>query len=240
MRDAALLVDPTIVAGTWYRHIRHIEGAPTDPLWRAPSRDGAARWQRDRIVRALYLADSVETMWAEWYRHLAEAALEPSDALPREVWGFEIALPGAANLSTPQRIRRTGLPWPIRPVRKTWPACQDVGHRLHAAGYSGLLTISAARSGRLAAIPSASSGAMTPPNRHGSYRPNWSRFNVLRRHRHEGSPHSCRSVCAECTQTQITFVAAGPHVPGLEKRAIYSGRSRNALAWAGGTTVKWR
>lgn len=147
MRDAALLVDPTIVAGTWYRHIRHIEGAPTDPLWRAPSRDGAARWQRDRIVRALYLADSVETMWAEWYRHLAEAALEPSDALPREVWAFEIALPGAANLSTPQRIRRTGLPWPTRPVRKTWPACQDVGHRLHAAGYSGLLTISAARSG---------------------------------------------------------------------------------------------
>ena len=99
------------------------------------------------LVQALYLADSVETMWAEWYRRLAEAALEPSDALPREVWAFEIALPGAANLSTPQRIRRTGLPWPIRPVRKTWPACQDVGHRLHAAGYSGLLTISAARSG---------------------------------------------------------------------------------------------
>ena len=90
---------------------------------------------------------SVETMWAEWYRHLAEAALEPSDALPREVWEFEIALPGIANLSTPQRIRRTGLPWPIRPVRQTWPGCQDVGHSLHAAGYSGLLTISAARSG---------------------------------------------------------------------------------------------
>ena len=97
------MVDPTTVAGTWYRHIRHIEGAPTDPLWRARSRDGAARWQRDRIVPALCLADSIETMWAEWYRHLAEAALEPSDALPREVWAFEIALPGAANLSTPQR-----------------------------------------------------------------------------------------------------------------------------------------
>ena len=24
------------------------------------------------LVQALYLADSVETMWAEWYRHLAE------------------------------------------------------------------------------------------------------------------------------------------------------------------------
>lgn len=147
MRDPAPLIDPTIVTGTWYRHIRHIEGTPTDPLWRAPSRDGAARWQRDRIVQALYLADSIETMWAEWFRSLAEAALEPSDALPREVWEFEIALPDVANLSTPPRIRRTGLPWPIRPVRQTWSGCQDVGQSLHAAGYSGLLAISAARSG---------------------------------------------------------------------------------------------
>lgn len=147
MPDSALLVDKINVTGTWYRHIRHLEGAPTDPLWLATAREGASRWQRDGVVRALYLADSIETTWAEWYRHLAEAAVEPSEALPREVWRFEINLSAAANLSTPQRIRRTGLPWPTRPTRETWPECQDVGHRLYAAGYPGLLTISAARSG---------------------------------------------------------------------------------------------
>lgn len=77
--------DRIAVVGAFYRHLPH-QG---DPLWRAvPARDG--RWQRGDIAEGLYLADEPETAWAEWYRGLAELALRPTSALPRDLWRLEI------------------------------------------------------------------------------------------------------------------------------------------------------
>ncbi len=68
------------------------------------------RWQRGAVVEALYFADSEPTAWAEWYRYLAEAALPPQQALPRDLWRWEISLSTVADLSNPARLARVGLP----------------------------------------------------------------------------------------------------------------------------------
>lgn len=142
----ALDVDPVDVFGRWYRHVADSpDGAPRDPLWLSPDRAGASRWQRNGVVRAIYLADSIETMWAEWFRHLAENALEQSEALPRQLFAYDMELAGVANLSTAARLRRVGLAPIPPPSRRSWPAYQAVGHRLRDEGYPGLLARAAAR-----------------------------------------------------------------------------------------------
>jgi RES domain-containing protein len=83
-------------------------------------------------------------VWAEWYRRLAEDAVAPLDALPRDLWAFTVALDRVAALDTPDRLARVGLPEPT-PSRAEWPAFQAVGERAWSEGYSGVLFPSAAR-----------------------------------------------------------------------------------------------
>ena len=96
------------------------------------------------VVEALYFADSEATMWAEWYRALAEAALPPQQRLPRDVWRWEISLPEVADLSDEERLARVGLP-PLEPTRLQWPTFQPAGEQLHTSGWPALMTPSAAR-----------------------------------------------------------------------------------------------
>jgi hypothetical protein len=84
-------VDAISLAGIWYRQIP----AGADPLYRPPH-PADSRWQRGSIVDAIYLADSEPTAWAEWYRALAEAALPPGRALPRDLWRWQVDLPASA------------------------------------------------------------------------------------------------------------------------------------------------
>jgi RES domain-containing protein len=132
-------VDPVSLAGIWYRQIP-VGG---DPLYR-PADPADSRWQRGAVIDAIYFADSEATAWAEWYRALAEAALPPKQALPRDLWRWRIKLPRVGDLSTEERRAAVGLP-PMLPRRAQWPAFQAVGERLHADGWPGLMTASAAR-----------------------------------------------------------------------------------------------
>jgi RES domain-containing protein len=132
------------VAGRWWRQSPH--GA--DPL-RLGSPPASGRWQRGGAVAAVYLADEQETAWAEWYRLLAELALPPAHAMPRDLWRWAVAVEGVADLSTQARLARLGLS-PPRPLRATWAPYQAAGERLHRAGYRGALYPSAARPGHLA------------------------------------------------------------------------------------------
>lgn len=131
--------EPITVAGRWWRHVP----AGVDPDAR-PIPAGDSRWQHGRVVDALYLADGQACAWAEWYRHLAEAGLPPYVALPRDMWRYDVAPLRVADLSTPDRLARVGLPQP-RPGRRGWPAFQAVGEQLHRQGWSGILAASAAR-----------------------------------------------------------------------------------------------
>ena len=124
----------------WWRHTVH--GA--DPLARrllAPDN----RWQRGATVDALYLASDEATVWAEWYRHLAEVGIPPNQQMPRDLWTWAVD-PGleVADLTSAEQLKRVALPVP-RPGRRTWPPYQEVGEALWREGWLGLLASSAAR-----------------------------------------------------------------------------------------------
>jgi RES domain-containing protein len=127
------------VAGDWLRHVPH--GA--DPELR-PHPPGDNRWQRGHIVDALYFAADEDTLWAEWYRHLAEHGVPPLRQMPRDLWRVRVPTLHVADLRTEEQLRAVGLPLPS-PGRKTWPQFQSVGEGLWQRGYRGLLTPSAAR-----------------------------------------------------------------------------------------------
>jgi RES domain-containing protein len=131
------------VAGTWLRHIP----AGGAALYRPPTpADG--RWQRGAAVEGIYLAAEEATAWAEWYRWLAELEIEPLRGLPRELWSYRTNLRSVADLTSAEALAALDLPT-AEPMRAQWPAFQDVGERLHAAGCEGVLYRSAARPGGL-------------------------------------------------------------------------------------------
>ncbi len=135
----ALDIDSITVEGLWLRHVP----AGVDPAAR-PYPPSDNRWQRGHVVDALYLADSALCAWAEWYRHLAEAAIPPNFALPRDLWRYEVWPLEVANLSDPARLAHVGLTRPL-PGRGGWPGFQAVGEQLHEEGWRALVVPSAAR-----------------------------------------------------------------------------------------------
>jgi len=125
------------VRGRWLKH--SYPGSPALPE-REPPPDN--RWQRGDVVDALYLADNEDTVWAEWYRHLAERAIPPLAQMPRELWTWEVDVE-VADLSSAERLAAVGLSSPV-PGRRSWPAFQRFGEQLHGDGWPGLLAPSAA------------------------------------------------------------------------------------------------
>ena len=132
-------VASTSISGIWWRQIpgggdvHHEPDPPAD-----------SRWQRGEVVDALYFAESEETAWAEWYRVLAESGLPPKQALPRDLWRWEISLPKVADLSTPEKLETVGLQLPT-PATSQWSAFQQVGETLWEEGCPALIAPSAAR-----------------------------------------------------------------------------------------------
>lgn len=127
------------ITGTWFRHIVH-EGDP----WFWPDPPASGRWQDGNIVQGIYLADSIETMWAEWYRALSAQNLAPRDMLPRDIWQWQVDLENVADIRERPALEELGVDVP-RPSSEEWPACQDIGHQLWRDGYSALIAPSAAR-----------------------------------------------------------------------------------------------
>lgn len=132
-------VDSTPLAGTWWRHVpagSDVHYEPEDPA--------DYRWQRGTVVEALYFGDSEATVWAEWYRGLAERGMSPNQGVPRDLWRWEISLPNVADLTDDDRLARVGLP-PLQPTRHQWPTFQPVGEQIHREGWPALVSASAAR-----------------------------------------------------------------------------------------------
>jgi RES domain-containing protein len=132
-------IESASLSGIWFRQIPAGGGVHYEPPHPADN-----RWQRGAVIEALYFADSEETVWAEWYRYLAEAALPPQQGLPRDLWRWEISLPAVADLSDDDRLARVGLP-ALQPTRHQWPLFQAVGEQLHHDGWTALVSASAAR-----------------------------------------------------------------------------------------------
>ena len=98
-----------------------------------------ARWSKPCIS-----GEKPETVWAEWYRFVAETGIPPDVALPRDLWRWEIDVAEIADLSDRKRLGRVGLPPPL-PHRGNWSAYQAAGDELFRLGWKGLLAPSAAR-----------------------------------------------------------------------------------------------
>jgi hypothetical protein len=134
----SLSVDEARIRGEWLKHAPATL-PPIPPRTDPPE----SRWQRGGVVDALYLADTEETTWAEWYRHLAELGLPPNRALPRDLWRWRVDIV-VADLSDEARLARVALSMPT-PGRATWPPFQAVGEQLWREGWPGLVAPSAAR-----------------------------------------------------------------------------------------------
>lgn len=93
---------------------------------------------------ALYFADAELTVWAEWYRHLAERGLPPLYHLPRDLWRYRVPATSVADLGDGDRLGRVGLEPPL-PGRRTWRPFQAIGEQLWREGWAGLVAPSAAR-----------------------------------------------------------------------------------------------
>jgi RES domain-containing protein len=119
------------------------------------------RWQRGEVVDALYLADSEETAWAEWYRHLAERAIPPLAQMPRELWEWQVDVE-VADLSTDEKLAAVELE-PPAPGSDGWRAYQLVGEQISAERWLGLLAPSAARRPARSSACSETSAAWTAP-----------------------------------------------------------------------------
>jgi hypothetical protein len=109
--------------------VPHGARSRADPVaGRLPPPDG--RWQRGATVEGLYLASDEATVWAEWYRHLAEAGIPPNQQMPRDLWTWMVD-PGleVADLTSGERLGRVGLAIP-RPY-------QRIGEDALARGLAG-------------------------------------------------------------------------------------------------------
>jgi RES domain-containing protein len=122
--------------GTWARHT-----APgVDGL---DAHSGGSRWLATGRP-GLYLADSQETAWAEFYRFLAESRTGPARAMPRDLHRVTVDLDRVADLSTERARRVLALPR-MRASQKQWPAFQAIGEHLIAERAQAVLFGSAAR-----------------------------------------------------------------------------------------------
>lgn len=154
------------IRGTWFR-ITRTGGDPF--FWTDEPPDG--RWQRGTVVRAIYLGDDEATVWAEWFRHTAEAGVPPGRRLPRAIWRVEVDLENVADLTAEGVLAAHGVDR-LDPTRRQWPETQPVGHAYYRDGATAVLAPSAARrGGRVLAVfrrgrTVRGVEAIPPPQRH--------------------------------------------------------------------------
>jgi RES domain-containing protein len=113
-------------------------------LWTADAADG--RWQTGAVVRGIYLADTEETAWAEWYRHTSEQGAPPASRMPRDTWRIAVDVTDIADLTAPGVLDKHAIT-ELHPTRRQWPLTQPVGEAYYRDRCRGLLAPSAAHEG---------------------------------------------------------------------------------------------
>jgi len=98
------------------------------------------------VVRALYVAGTEETAWAEWYRYTSEQGAPPASRLPRDTWRIAIDVTDIGDLSDMATLGLHGIT-ELLPTRRQWRTTQPVGESYHHDGYRGILAPSAAHVG---------------------------------------------------------------------------------------------
>ena len=142
-----MLAPRIAVKGIWWRVTRSGSGPF---VWTDEPADG--RWQRVDKVRALYLADTEDTAWAEWYRHTSELGVPPARRMPRNTWRISVDVADIADLTDLGVLAGHGVT-ALHPTTAQWPITQPVGEAYFEDSWRGLLAPSAAhQGGRVLAI----------------------------------------------------------------------------------------
>ncbi len=98
------------------------------------------------MVRGFYLADTEDTVWAEWYRHTSELGAPPASRMPRDTWRIAVNVIDIGDLSDMATLGLHGLT-ELLPTRRQWPLTQSIGEAYYGEGWRGILTPSAAHVG---------------------------------------------------------------------------------------------
>jgi RES domain-containing protein len=145
-----LEVEPARFEGPAYRHL----GPAYHPLSGEGARVHGGRWNPPDSFPVLYLATTLESVIAEFYRLAERAARPPEDLLPRHLRLYHVELQRVLDLSDEGNRLTIGVSSTEIRAENT-ARCQAIGDAAHYAGFEAVLAPSATRVGESLAIFSA-------------------------------------------------------------------------------------
>ncbi len=129
---------------------RHVS-AGTNPKAGRGARIQGGRWNPPNSFATLYLGLDLETVAAEFQRAARRQGLSPEQFLPRELHRFDLRLSAVLDLRNKEARDAIGLS--DDELKADDPRrCQEVGEAAHSLGLEGVLALSAAGSGTVAAV----------------------------------------------------------------------------------------
>ncbi len=137
----------TSFSGEAFRH----QGPGYPPLNAEGSRIHGGRWNPRESFQVLYLALSVTTAAAEFYRLAEHQGIEAARLLPRRLYRYEVKLSATADLTDPDACESIGLE-PTQLIANDALRCQEVGEAAHYAGFEAIKAPSATGQGGILAV----------------------------------------------------------------------------------------
>jgi RES domain-containing protein len=130
-----------------YRHL----GPGYQPTDGEGARINGGRWNPRGSFPVVYLALSVETAIAEFYRLAERQGMPPENLLPRHLYRVTVELTRVLDLRVPGHIAEAGLNQAAIHSNDA-QACQAVGLAAHYVGFQGIVAESATGIGHVVAV----------------------------------------------------------------------------------------
>jgi RES domain-containing protein len=144
--DAIDRLESIAYEGNLFRHV----AAGRHPLSGAGARSQGGRWNPPQSFATLYLADRKATVEAEFRRMARRQGLDPSQFLPRRIYGIEVELQAVVDLT-----RATSRPDVLSDLELSsddLTITQAVGEAAQYLGREAILAPSAAGEGNVLAV----------------------------------------------------------------------------------------
>jgi RES domain-containing protein len=137
----------TAYSGEAFRH----QGPGYQPLNAEGSRIHGGRWNPRESFPVLYLALSVPTAAAEFYRLAERQGMQAARLLPRRLYRYEVQLSAVADLTDREARQPIGLA-PEDLSADNAHCCQEIGEAVHYAGFEAIHAPSATGQGEILAV----------------------------------------------------------------------------------------
>jgi RES domain-containing protein len=137
----------TSFSGEAFRH----QGPGYPPLNAEGARIHGGGWNPRESFPVLYLALSVTTSAAEFYRLAERQEVAAASLLPRRLYRYDVRLSAVADLTDPDARQSIGLA-PEHLVADDPQRCQEVGEAAHYAEFEAINAPSATGRGEILAV----------------------------------------------------------------------------------------